>query len=133
MLINTKLSQSMLYVTIMLLFLAHEITVKPVLNGPFIKRNFVLSRNIFRSRDYRNIPWLNGNLASAEKCSGPLRFRLRQVLLTYLRSWALLEKPPIEQPLKNFPAFYGTWRFITVFTRALHKTGFTVLIKISDF
>jgi hypothetical protein len=23
-------------------------------------------------------------------------------------------------PLKNFPAFYGTRRFITVFTRALH-------------
>jgi hypothetical protein len=40
-----------------------------------------LKRNIFRFRDYHNIPWLNGNLASAEKCSGPLRFRLRQVLL----------------------------------------------------
>jgi hypothetical protein len=56
-------------------------TVKPVLNGPYIKRNFVLNGNIFRSRDYHSIPWLNGNLASAEKCSGPLRFRLRQVLL----------------------------------------------------
>jgi hypothetical protein len=41
-------------------------------------------------------------------------------LLTYLRSWALLEKPPIVQPLKNFPAFYGTGRFNTLFTRALH-------------
>jgi hypothetical protein len=41
-------------------------------------------------------------------------------LLTYLRSWALLEKPPVVQPLKNFPTFYGTRRFITVFTRALH-------------
>jgi hypothetical protein len=56
-------------------------TVKPVLNWPFIKRNFVLNRNIFRSRYYHSIPWLNGNLASAEKCSGPLRFRLKQVLL----------------------------------------------------
>jgi hypothetical protein len=28
----------------------------------------------------------------------------------------LLEKPPIVQLLKNFPAFYGTRRFITVFT-----------------
>jgi hypothetical protein len=35
-------------------------------------------------------------------------------------SWALLEKPPIVQLLKNFPAFYGTRRFITVFTKALH-------------
>jgi hypothetical protein len=40
--------------------------------------------------------------------------------LTHLWSWALLEKLPIVQPLKNFPVSYGTWRFITVFTRALH-------------
>jgi hypothetical protein len=26
---------------------------------------------------------------------------------TYLRNWALLEKLPIVQPLKNFPAFYS--------------------------
>jgi hypothetical protein len=32
--------------------------------------------------------------------------------ITYLRSWALLEKLPIVQPLKNFPAYYGTRRFI---------------------
>jgi hypothetical protein len=41
-------------------------------------------------------------------------------ILTYLRSWALLEEPLIVQPLKNFPAFYETRRFNTVFTRALH-------------
>jgi hypothetical protein len=41
-------------------------------------------------------------------------------LLTYSWSWALLEKLPIVQPLKNFRAFYGTRRFITAFTRALH-------------
>jgi hypothetical protein len=56
-------------------------TEKPVLNGPFIKRNFVLNGNIFRSLDYHSIPSLNGNLASAEKCFGLLRFRLRQILL----------------------------------------------------
>jgi hypothetical protein len=44
--------------------------------------------------------------------------------LTHSWSWALLEKPPIVQPLKNFPAFYGTQRFITVFTRALHWSLF---------
>jgi hypothetical protein len=33
---------------------------------------------------------------------------------------SLLEKLPIVQPLKKFPAFYGTRRFIAVFTRALH-------------
>jgi hypothetical protein len=36
-------------------------------------------------------------------------------LLTYL-----LKEPPIVQPLKNFPPFYGTRRFNTVFTRSLH-------------
>jgi hypothetical protein len=41
-------------------------------------------------------------------------------LLTYLWSSALLEVQPIVQPLKNFPAFYGTRSFDTVFTRALH-------------
>jgi hypothetical protein len=39
------------------------------------------------------------------------------VSLTYLLTeLTLLEKPPIVQLLKNFPAFYGTQRFITVFT-----------------
>jgi hypothetical protein len=40
--------------------------------------------------------------------------------LTHSWSWAILEKPPIVQLLKNFPAFYGTQSFITVSTRALH-------------
>jgi hypothetical protein len=35
-------------------------------------------------------------------------------------SWALLEKPPVAQLLKNLPTFYGSRRFITVFTRDLH-------------
>jgi hypothetical protein len=29
-------------------------------------------------------------------------------------------EPPVVQLLKNFPEFYGTRRFITIFTRALH-------------
>jgi hypothetical protein len=32
------------------------------------------------------------------------------------------EKRPIVRLLKNFPAFYGTRRFITMFTRALHRS-----------
>jgi hypothetical protein len=45
----------------------------------------------------------------------------KSYVLTYSWSWALLEKLPIVQPLlKNFPTFYGTQRFITAFTRALH-------------
>jgi hypothetical protein len=33
-------------------------------------------------------------------------------------NWALLEKTPVAQLLKNFLQFYGTRRFITMFTRA---------------
>jgi hypothetical protein len=33
-------------------------------------------------------------------------------------NWALLQRPPFVQPLKD--SFYGTWRFITAFTRVLH-------------
>jgi hypothetical protein len=40
--------------------------------------------------------------------------------ITHSWSWALLEKPPVEKILKNFPASYETRRFITVFARALH-------------
>jgi hypothetical protein len=34
--------------------------------------------------------------------------------ITYSWSWTLLEEKPNLQLLKNFPAFYGTRRFITV-------------------
>jgi hypothetical protein len=33
---------------------------------------------------------------------------------------ALLERPPLVRIFKNFTAFYGTRRFITVFTGVLH-------------
>jgi hypothetical protein len=33
---------------------------------------------------------------------------------------ALLERSPVVKPLKNFPEFYETRRFITAFTRVLH-------------
>jgi hypothetical protein len=49
-----------------------------------------------------------------------IRHGPHRIWLTHSWSWALLEKPPIVQLLKNFPAFYGTRRFITVFKRALH-------------
>jgi hypothetical protein len=35
-------------------------------------------------------------------------------------SWVPLERPQVVQPLDSFPAFYGTRRFITAFTKALH-------------
>jgi hypothetical protein len=53
-----------------------------------------------------------------------VKFIFQLLKLTHSVTWALLEKPPIVQLLKNFPAFYGTRRFITVFTRALHWSLF---------
>jgi hypothetical protein len=35
-----------------------------------------------------------------------------------LWTWAQLERPQVVQPLGSVPAFYGSWRFITAFTRA---------------
>jgi hypothetical protein len=40
--------------------------------------------------------------------------------LLILRSWALLKRPSAVKPLDSFPAFYGTRRFNTDLTRALH-------------
>jgi hypothetical protein len=37
-----------------------------------------------------------------------------------LWSWALLERPLDVRPLDSFPAFHGTRKFSTEFTRALH-------------
>jgi hypothetical protein len=47
---------------------------------------------------------------------------MRKVENNWLTPWsrALLEKPSVEQLLKNLPTFYGTRRFISVYTRALH-------------
>jgi hypothetical protein len=42
-------------------------------------------------------------------------------------------KPPIVQLLKNFPAFYGNRRFITVFTRALHWSLFKESAQVRGF
>jgi hypothetical protein len=49
------------------------------------------------------------------------------------RSEALLQKPPVAQLLKNFPAFYGNQMFISVFTRALRWSLSLKSIKTSYF
>jgi hypothetical protein len=43
------------------------------------------------------------------------------VIVLIPRSW-VLEKPPVAQLLKSFPKCYGNREFITVFTRALHRS-----------
>jgi hypothetical protein len=98
-------------------FLLHS-TIKPVLNGPFIKWNFVLNGNIFRSRDYHSIPWLNGNLASAEKCSVPLRFRLRQFFFCIFSSIFLFlkNKRRLIRSLCCLSVYPSVWVHLTVYS-----------------
>jgi hypothetical protein len=67
--------------------------------------------------------WLQP-LSGPQLIAMPLTAHVHCPVLTGLQltSWsrALLEKPPVVQLLENFPAFYGTRRFITAFTRVLH-------------
>jgi hypothetical protein len=58
-------------------------------------------------------------LFSPKRTTCPAHLILLDLIKLTPCSWALLEKPPVVQLLKNFPIFYGTRRFITVFTRAL--------------
>jgi hypothetical protein len=62
----------------------------------------------------RNQSWPEFSLEGMRKKHGDFLTKLNNFM-----SWAL-EKPPIMHHLKNSPAFYGTRRFITVFTRTLH-------------
>ena len=51
------------------------------------------------------------------------KWKNRRYLLTYLLTlWCrvLLKKLTGLQPVKKFPAFYGTWRFITALTSVRH-------------
>ena len=55
-------------------------------------------------------------------CLNQLRHRVPHLLTYLLTPWSrvLLEKLTDFQLIKKFPAFYGTRRFITVFTSARH-------------
>jgi hypothetical protein len=67
-------------------------------------------------KDFRGVP-------QSLKANGSMVHPLIDYnFLPELISWssALLDKPPVVQPLKNFPTFYGTRSFSTVFTGAAH-------------
>jgi hypothetical protein len=58
---------------------------------------------------------------SSFACRPTIRCCVKEILTShFMELRALLEKPPVVQLFKNVPALYGTRRFITVFTRALH-------------
>jgi len=51
-----------------------------------------------------------------------MNFRKTHFLPYLVTPWSklLLEKLTSSQLVKKFPTFYGTWRFITMFTGACH-------------
>jgi hypothetical protein len=55
-------------------------------------------------------------------CKGTRKKMHASMQYNQLTPWSrvLLGKLPVAQLLKNFPTFYRTRRFVTVFTRALH-------------
>jgi hypothetical protein len=53
-------------------------------------------------------------VCSAREEKGSVIVLVAHHSLTHSWSWALLAKLSIVQLLKNFPAFYGTQRFISV-------------------
>jgi hypothetical protein len=65
---------------------------------------------------YKSDVWLD-QMEQNERLSK--RIQCRRPILTPW-SWAVLEKVPVSQLLKNFPVFYGIWRFITVLTGIHH-------------
>jgi hypothetical protein len=83
-------------------YVRHSVSQQPLWENAFLllQKSISVSNNFNRFNDFLNFKFT--------------------YLLFYLWSWVLLEKPPIVQLLKNFPAFYGTRRFSAVFTRALH-------------
>jgi hypothetical protein len=70
-----------------------------------------LNSEVYKCADDKLHNWLLTFFSDIQKCTN-----------TKLTSWSwtLLEKTPIMQLLKNFPAIYGIQRFITMFTGALH-------------
>jgi hypothetical protein len=86
--------------------------------------DFILNR--IESNNYGSEMWMLSRNASRKSEIVRMRSydataRLHWARPPHIRrtpwSWALLEKPPVVKLPKNFPTFYGTWRFITVFTR----------------
>jgi hypothetical protein len=72
------------------------------------------------------IPLTNGYQGGSSVFLVSLLFVSIEIILLMITkltswSWTLLEKQTIVQLLKNFPAFYGTRRFVTVFIRVLHR------------
>jgi len=66
--------------------------------------------------EFTSIMYLHSNYLNIHNIS----FVPYRILTYLLHEAVLLEKLPASQLVKQFPAFYGTRRFITAFTSARH-------------
>ena len=71
-------------------------------------------------RPARNNLEITGSICSLQNDSTHTHTHKHILYIHTPRSTVLREKLTGSQPLKKYPAFYGTGRFITAFTRACH-------------
>jgi hypothetical protein len=65
----------------------------------------------------------NATFRLVAKCLNQLSYCVLFLsIMTNPKGLSPLEKPPVAQLFKNFPTFYGTRSFITVFIRARHRS-----------
>jgi hypothetical protein len=93
--------------------------MKPVMQTLFPDRSAKGDKKSERQGQINCFTDISAHIESWEK-KRSFFYSLHYYLLTYSRSWALLEELSIVQPLRNPAEFHGTRRFNTVFTRALH-------------
>jgi hypothetical protein len=116
-LLLTNLSSCLLLLQILALFPMNQVTEISSFNAS--RRLDLEEGSSFVN--YGEVPTRRQKVSQSQKRKRPERITYS---LIHSRSWALLEKLSIVQLLKNFPALYGTRRFITVFTRAIHWSLF---------
>jgi hypothetical protein len=79
------------------------------------KKKFLPTLNVMSLTSTHFLFCLSLSILNMFSLQASRREAQHDVLTITTWSWACLEKPPVVHLLKNFPTFYGTPRFITMF------------------